>query len=1134
MRLRRCWSVLVVIALASVSLAQATAPSKTPGARKKTASAAPAPDLTKQPTLYVVPYAHLDTQWRWEYPQVIREYLSKTMRDNFALFEKYPHYVFNFSGANRYRMMKEYYPADYERLKGYVAQGRWFPSGSSMEENDVNNPSAESIIRQVLYGKEYFRKDFGKTSAEYMLPDCFGFPASLPSILAHAGIKGFSTQKLSWHSGSRVGGPDSPEQTPVGIPFNVGVWEGLDGHSVIAALNATDYTGDIDQDISKSPSNAQLVDWPKRVEIDGKASGVYADFRYYGVGDTGGAAREADVSLMEAILTKGKAVLPPVRKDNEPRLQLPPLGTPVQVGNGPLHIVQVPADRMFLDLTPQLTAKMPRYKGDLELTEHSAGSLTSQAYQKRWNRRNEIFADAAERASVAAEWLGGRSYPLARLTNAWTLVMAGQFHDIIPGTSTPRAFEFSWNDAQIAQNQFVSVLTNAVASVASTLDTQAQGTPLVVYNPLNIQREDLVEAEWRGDANVNVVGPDGKSVPAQISNGKLIFAAKVPSVGFAVYDVRPGAVSDSETDLKVSEDSLENARYKVTIDANGDVASIRDKKLDQELLASPIRLALKADHPVDWPAWNMDWADQKQPPRAFVSGPAKVRIVENGPARVAIEVEREADGSKFVQTVRLATGDAGNRVEFSNVIDWKTADSNLKAVFPLVASNPEATYNWDIGTIRRPNDDEKRYEVASHQWLDLTDKSGAFGVTILSDAKNGSDKPDDSTLRLTLIRTPGLGHHPDGRPGNGNDYADQTTQDWGHHEFVYGVAGHAGDFRAGQTDWQGWRLNQPLLAFSTTKHAGALGKSMSLLKVGNPRLRVLAFKKAENGDDYVVRLVELDGKPQANVHIGFAAPVTAAREINGAEEPVGAAQVSGGELVASFTAFQPRTFAVKLGPAKAKAEAVVSQPVTIPYNRSVASRDGHPGDGGFDGEGRALTGELLPATVDFAGVKFRLAPATLGKPNALVPHGQTIDLPAGNFNRLYLLAAADGDQALKLNIGEQPVDLNIQNWGGFVGQWDTRLWRDVADPIPAEPAAGDRSAAAQRARRIREHVQQNGPITHPEYAGLLPGFFKTAPIGGVRVLVSVRLLGSAGSGHKDGDASGRRGARSHPGDQRGA
>ena len=106
------------------------------------------PDLSKQPTLYVVGYAHLDTEWRWEYPQVINEYIRKTMEDNFALFDKYPHYIFNFSGANRYRFMKEYYPADFARLKKYVDEGRWFPAGSSMEEGDVNAPSAEAIIRQ--------------------------------------------------------------------------------------------------------------------------------------------------------------------------------------------------------------------------------------------------------------------------------------------------------------------------------------------------------------------------------------------------------------------------------------------------------------------------------------------------------------------------------------------------------------------------------------------------------------------------------------------------------------------------------------------------------------------------------------------------------------------------------------------------------------------------------------------------------------------------------------------------------------------------------------------------------------------------------------------------------------------------
>src|SRR5580658_5610079 len=91
------------------------------------AQTASQPDLSSQPTLYAVGYAHLDTEWRWEYPQVIDEYIRKTMEKNFELFDKYPHYIFNFSGANRYRLMKEYFPADFARMKKYVDAGRWFP-----------------------------------------------------------------------------------------------------------------------------------------------------------------------------------------------------------------------------------------------------------------------------------------------------------------------------------------------------------------------------------------------------------------------------------------------------------------------------------------------------------------------------------------------------------------------------------------------------------------------------------------------------------------------------------------------------------------------------------------------------------------------------------------------------------------------------------------------------------------------------------------------------------------------------------------------------------------------------------------------------------------------------------------------
>ena len=319
------------------------------------------PDLTKEPTLYVVGYAHLDTEWRWEYPQVIDEYLRRTMEDNFKLFDKYPHYIFNFSGANRYRLMKEYYPADFARVQREVAAGRWFPAGSSMEEGDVNAPSAEAIIRQILYGNEWFQKEFGKSSAEFMLPDCFGFPASLPTILAHSGVEGFSTQKLTWGSSANAGGPESLERTPEGTPFNVGVWVGPDGESVLAGLNPGAYSGGISTDLSTPlpalPPNPALDDvqkklagvqqrlqaseknhapdpkdlheffalrtelagieagqqenaerrfqgdWAARVLNNGKVTGVFTDYHYFGTGDIGGAPDEESVKRLEAIVT---------------------------------------------------------------------------------------------------------------------------------------------------------------------------------------------------------------------------------------------------------------------------------------------------------------------------------------------------------------------------------------------------------------------------------------------------------------------------------------------------------------------------------------------------------------------------------------------------------------------------------------------------------------------------------------------------------------------------------------------------------------------------------------------------------------------------------------------------------------
>ncbi len=982
------------LALGSMAIAQG----EKPAAQERAASPLPAsatPDLTK-PTLFVVGYAHLDTQWRWAYPQTIREFIANTLHQNFALFEKYPGYIFNFSGSRRYAMMEEYYPSEFERLKGYVAAGRWFPCGSSVDENDANVPSAESLVRQVLYGNRYFQRTFGVASEEYMLPDCFGFPAALPQVLAHCGIKGFSTQKLTWNA-------------CVPIPFKVGVWEGPDGSGVIAALDPGTYTGEVKEDLSSS--NA----WLNRIVANGKLSGVYADYHYFGTGDQGGAPKDASVAMVERGIN----------------------------GSGPVKVISSKADEMFKAITPEMRARLPKYKGELELTQHSAGSVTSQAYVKRWNRKNELLADAAERAAAAAAWLGAREYPSKRLEDAWYLLLGSQMHDILPGTSLPRAYDLSWNDEVLAGNQFAAVLADSAAGVIAGMDTGVDGeaTPVVVYNPTSIDRTDLVVAEVpaRDPAGRSVVvkGPDGKPVAAQVLEvregaASVAFVASAPPVGFAAYEVSfVGASAPAAHALSVSERSLENECYAVKLDDNGDVASIVDKGAKRELLSAPARLGLHYENPSNWPAWNQDWEDRVKPAKAYVAGPASFRVVERGPARVAVEVSRKAEGSTFTQTISLTAGVA--RVEFDNDILWNSRERSLRAAFPLSVSNSSATYDIQAGAIERPNSHKEQFEYSFHQWFDVTDARGDYGVTVMCDSKYGSDKPDDRTVRLTLLHTPGT------RGG----YQDQGSQDIGRHHVRYALHGHSGPWQKGEGAQHAARLNQPLIPFVSTAHPGALGRSFSLMRISDPSVLISAIKKAEGSDELVVRLREIPGVGARGSKVSMARPIAGAREIDGQERAIGDAKVEDGALVADVRGFGLRAFAITPGPAPMKAERPTSTPLPLEFNVDVVSTNANRADGDFDGKGRAIPAEQLPRTVGVDGVRFDLGPSVDGEKNAVACRGQKITIPAGS-DRVCLLVAADVDVSATLALDGREQRWNVQGWGGYIGQWDRRLWRGEA------------------------------------------------------------------------------------------
>jgi alpha-mannosidase len=961
-------------------------------------------DLSKDKVLYCIGYAHLDTQWRWDFRTTIDRYIRDTLDRNFERFDQFPGYVFNFTGSVRYEMMEEFYPDKYAQLKEYIEQGKWCVSGSSVDEGDVNVPSAEATVRQVLYGNQYFRREFGKESVDFMLPDCFGFPASMPSIWAHCGLKGFSTQKLTWGSA-------------VGIPFKVGVWEGPDGASIIAALDPGAYIGGIKGEVHTNPG------WVKRVEDNGKNYGVWADFHYYGVGDQGGAPRAKDIRNYLAS---------------------------VNVKDGPITVALTASDQMFRDITPEQKEKLPKYKGDLLLTEHSAGTLTSQSYMKRWNRKNELLADAAERVAVAADWLGGASYPREKLYKSWIRLLANQMHDILPGTSIPRAYRYSWNDEIVASNGFAAVMTDSVGAMSRALDTSAQGRPVIVYNPVAINREDIVEATVSfpegAPAVVKVIGPDGNEGPAQIiaRDGNaisILFVAKVPSVGLAVYDVRPGKASRAaDSPLRITERLLENERYRVSINDAGDVSSIVDKANGgREILAEPARLMFTYEKPRNWPAWNMDWADRQKAPIGAVDGPAKVRIVESGPVRVSLEIEREARNSVFIQRIRLGRGEAGQRVEFDCDIDWQAAECALRASFPLTVSNPKATYNWGMGTIDRGNNDPVKYEVPSHEWFDLTDASGEYGVSVLEDSKFGSDKPSDNHVRLTLLYTPGV------RRG----YLDQHSQDWGRHEILYGLYGHAGDWRTGKSEWQGRCLNQPLRGFEAPAHKGTLGRRFSLAKTSTPQVAIRAMKKAEEGDAFVVRLQELWGRSAENVAVTFATPIVEAHETDGQERRIADAQIESGGLRLSMTPYSPRTFVVRFGAPTAQARVSPPEctPVALEFDVDCVSSDADPADGAMGTRHTSLPAEMLPAKVSSEGITFEIGPTGLGQDNAVTCRGQKIELPPGDFNRTYVLAAAGEDTTGQFVVGDSPIDVGVQAWTGFVGQWDDRIWDKEAEEV---------------------------------------------------------------------------------------
>ena len=975
-------------------------------------------DTTPVKKLGVVATAHLDTQWRWTIQNTINEYIPNTLHDNFKLFEIYPDYVFSFEGAFRYMLAKEYYPDDYARMKQYIAEGRWRVAGSWVDAVDVNIPAFESLVRHALYGNGFYKKEFGKQSYDIFMPDCFGFGYALPSIATHCGLKSFSTQKLTWGCS-------------VPVPFSIGEWQGVDGSSIVAGLKTGNYVATFRNDLTRDTV------WGPVIDELGQESGCYTGYIYFGTGDVGGAPESLSVDWLEKSIHS----------------------------DGPIKVSSIGADDLPNLISNCVTNDLPKFDGELVMTRHGVGCYTSQAAMKRWNRQNELLADAAERAAVTASLVGGYTYPNETLKQAWIRFLWHQFHDDLTGTSIPEAYEFSWSDELLSLNQFSSVLTSAVSAVSPQLDTRGEGTSYIVYNPLSFARREVVELPI-ADPNftgARVFGPDNNEVPSQIvkKDGKLslLFLSDLPSVGFAVYDVRPDkSAYATENGITVTASTMENGRYRLALNANGDVASIFDKLAAKELLAQPIEWELIFNKPRQWPAWEIQYEDLLAGRRAIVEGTPEIEILESGAVRGALKITRHNGKSTYVTVIRMSAGDTEDRIDFINEVDWAEQETLLKVAFRPTFSNDSVTYDLGLGAITRGLNTEKKYEVPAHQWADLAAPDHSYGLSVMNNCKYGWDHPDSATLRLTLIHTPGVFD-------SWSWVGDQSTQDIGHHRFTYSVTGHQNNWNDAYIAQKAASLNEPLYAFETSRHDGQLGKSFSLLKVeGGGQVLVNAVKKAENSDEIIVRVKELAGRNADNMTVSFANPISSVRQVNGQEEELGTLTPSNNSFTFALTPFQPKAFAVAIAMSdNSDSKKLVSRSLPLPYNLDGISLDNNRTDGDLDGHGNTLAGELLPNKFRYQDVTFTAGPTADGALNVVRCTGQELTLPPAENNQrwsdIYLLMlATDGPANGQVSVIDgrhtETYPISLYEYTEPVGQWNNRMVNAqmVSDPSEILPA----------------------------------------------------------------------------------
>jgi len=747
--------------------------------------------------MHLVGHSHLDVVFMWPYREFIRK-IARTHTTVLRLMEQYPEFRFSQSQAKIFADMKKYYPEIFLEVKKRVAEGRWEMIGAFWVEPDCNLISGESFVRQILFGQKFWQEEFGVRSRSCWQPDVFGLSWCMPQILAKSGIKYFLTNKMVvWN--------DTNNWTK-----NTFWWEGMDGSQVLAIVPPGHFVGTVEPD---------MVDLQWRNFSDKQTIGE--TIHIYGWGDGGSGPDEEMIELTQ-------------RYRNFPGLVKTAISS---------------AEEAFDSINNKAKdTKLPVIRDELYLEAHR-GTFTNKARLKKLNRQMEfLYREAEIFASFAC--LEGKPYPTDELQNGWEKLLTNQFHDSLPGTHVNSAYHDLLEEYEkirsigekVRDNSLMTLMNNHTNGVKNQNKTN-----LVVFNSLLHSRNDFLTVPVNmlnecviADSETGVLQQQ-KIIDLDGTEKALVRIPEIPPVGYRVFNlIKEDSSINISTNVKVTSNSLENDLIKATFNNNGELASFFDKENCREVLVEGQlgnRFQMYEDTPGRYEAWDL--APSYIEHEIDIPSDGTLVIDEKGPVRSSLLLEKNVGDSKIYQRISLCAGI--RHLLFETKIDWVERQRFLKVAFPFEIQTRHATYDIAFGNITRANHsntsyDAAKFEVPAHLWADLSQTD--YGVSLLNNCKYGYDA-DGKILRLSLLK--------------GATYPDPES-DKETHYFVYALYPHKDGWREANTINEALNLNNPL--FSRSIKECNLEKKYSFIQCNSSTITLEAIKKAEDGEDLIIRLVE--------------------------------------------------------------------------------------------------------------------------------------------------------------------------------------------------------------------------------------------------------------------------------------